>query len=96
MNNSRRIEARSPRHRILGLVCYLGPLLLLGLVYLPINAGSYVFWRNWSRAGCGPVVKAMGWARFDPNDLSTYLVAFAVRWLAWFILLYLSPLNRMP
>jgi hypothetical protein len=36
------------------------------------------------RAGC------------DPNDLTTYAVAFAVLWPAWLLVVTLSPLHRLP
>jgi hypothetical protein len=84
------------QRRGLVLLCYLAPLLLLGLFYLPVEAGQYVFWRNWLRAGCGPVVQIMAWAGFDPNDLTTYAVAFSLLWPPWLLLVGLSLLHRLP
>jgi hypothetical protein len=78
-------------------LCYLVPLLLLGLFYLPANAGVYCFFRNWLRAGCGPAVAAMWSAGFDPNDLATYATAFVILWAAWTLLLLCIPaVRRLP
>lgn len=77
------------------LLCYLVPLSLLGLFYLPIGAGGYIFCRNWLRAGCGPAVQVMWWAGCGPNDLATYSVAFAFIWPTWLLAILMTPLlNR--
>jgi hypothetical protein len=77
--------------------CYFVPLLLLGLFYLPVNAGVYVYFRNWLRAGCGPAVAAMRSAGFDPNDLATYAAAFVILWSAWAgMLICLGLWRRLP
>jgi hypothetical protein len=78
------------------LLAYLVPLLLLVVFYLPIGAGGYVFLRNWLRAGCGPVAQAMCRAGFDPNDLATYATAFALLWPLWLLVLFLTPVHRLP
>jgi hypothetical protein len=77
-------------------LCYLVPLLLLGLFYLPVNAGVYVYFRNWLRAGCGPAVAAMWSAGFDPNDLATYAAAFVILWFAWAGTLMRPAPRRLP
>ena len=76
------------------LLCYLLPLLLLGVLYLPID--GYIFFRNWCRAACGPLLPVMMKAGCDPNDLTTYAVAFGVTWLSWLLAVSLTPLHRLP
>jgi hypothetical protein len=78
------------------LLCYALPLLALGWVYSGIDAGAYIFFRNWLRAGCGPVVSLMRSAGFDPNDLTTYAVAFALLWSMWLLAILATPLRRLP
>jgi hypothetical protein len=78
------------------LLGYLVPLLVLGLFYLPVGPGPYVFWRNWVRAGCGPVAGLLPQLGFDPNDLPTYAAAFACLWSGWLLTVLLSPLHRIP
>ncbi len=82
--------------RFMGVACYLVPLALLALFYLRIGGGSYIFWRNWFRAGCGPAVSIMRRAGADLNDLETYATAFAVLWPTWMVLLLATPLYRLP
>jgi hypothetical protein len=90
-------ERSSPRRvRRLLLLCYLTPLLLLGLFYLPMNSGGHVFWRNWLRAGCGPLAGALPRYGFDPNDIATYAVAFALVWPPWLLAVHFRPLCKLP
>jgi len=79
------------------LLCYLAPLLLLGSVYFRVDPGlGSIFWRNLFRAGCGPICKIMVRNGFDPNDFTTYAVAFSIIWPAWLLIVCFSPLGRLP
>jgi hypothetical protein len=68
----------------------------LGFVYLKTIDQPDVFIRNCARAGCGPVLDLMRILGFDPNDLSLYATTFAFLWVAWLVVLCLSPLRCLP
>jgi hypothetical protein len=77
--------------------CYLIPLFVLGIPYVLFDpALSTLFWRNWFRAACGPLVSIMIKIGYDPNDLATYAVAFLAVWPIWLVVVCFSPLKRLP
>jgi hypothetical protein len=78
------------------LLCSLTPLLLLGVFYLPIEPGGFVFWRNWVRAGCGPLAGVLPRLGFDPNDLFTYAGMFGLVWPGWLVSVLLTPVHCLP
>jgi hypothetical protein len=53
-------------------------------------------WRDFLRTGCGPAASTLVKFGFSPDDVATYAVPFGLVWPAWLVLVWFSPLRRLP